>query len=104
MQNVARQRLEKENWNFVRKLGIIQECIYGVEGAGTGTGIAQNHESGRALAPALAHVGAVAALANGVQAVIVHEVADVLVFFTDWQLDTKPFRLAAAGFCWFSDW
>ena len=31
MQNVARQRLEKENWNFVRKLGIIQECIYGVD-------------------------------------------------------------------------
>lgn len=31
MQKVARERLKKENWNFVRKLGIIQECIYGVD-------------------------------------------------------------------------
>lgn len=27
----ARERLEQENWNYVRKLGIIQQCIYGVD-------------------------------------------------------------------------
>ncbi len=31
MQSTVRTRLQKENWNYVRKLGIIQECIYGVD-------------------------------------------------------------------------
>jgi hypothetical protein len=31
MQSEVRKRLEKENWNYVRKLGIIQQCIYGVD-------------------------------------------------------------------------
>jgi len=31
MQSEVRKKLEKENWNYVRKLGIIQQCIYGVD-------------------------------------------------------------------------
>jgi hypothetical protein len=31
MQPEVRKKLEKENWNYVRKLGIIQQCIYGVD-------------------------------------------------------------------------
>lgn len=31
MQAEARRKLEKENWNYVRKLGIIQQCLYGVD-------------------------------------------------------------------------
>ncbi len=31
MQTEVRKRLENENWNYVRKLGIIQQCIYGVD-------------------------------------------------------------------------
>ncbi len=31
MQKEVRKRLEKENWNYVRKLGIIQQCLYGVD-------------------------------------------------------------------------
>ena len=31
MQAEARKKLEKENWNYVRKLGIIQQCLYGVD-------------------------------------------------------------------------
>ena len=31
MQLQFRSRLKKENWNYVRKLGIIQQCIYGVD-------------------------------------------------------------------------
>ena len=30
-QNAMRAKLEHENWDYVRKLGIIQECIYGVD-------------------------------------------------------------------------
>jgi len=31
MQEEVKKRLQKENWNYVRKLGIIQQCIYGVD-------------------------------------------------------------------------
>jgi adenine-specific DNA-methyltransferase len=31
MQAEARKKLEKENWNYVRKLGIVQQCLYGVD-------------------------------------------------------------------------
>jgi len=31
MQKEARKRLKKENWNYVRKLGVVQQCIYGVD-------------------------------------------------------------------------
>ncbi|MGD0342972.1 MAG: TaqI-like C-terminal specificity domain-containing protein, partial [Bacteroidales bacterium] len=31
MQDEVRKKLAKENWNYVRKLGIIQQCIYGVD-------------------------------------------------------------------------
>ena len=31
MQAEARRKLGKENWNYVRKLGIIQQCLYGVD-------------------------------------------------------------------------
>ncbi|MCF8302144.1 MAG: Eco57I restriction-modification methylase domain-containing protein [Bacteroidales bacterium] len=31
MQPEARKKLQKENWNYIRKLGIIQQCIYGVD-------------------------------------------------------------------------
>jgi hypothetical protein len=31
MQPEVRKKLEKENWNYIRKLGIIQQCIYGVD-------------------------------------------------------------------------
>ena len=31
MQNEMRKKLEKENWDYIRKLGLIQECIYGID-------------------------------------------------------------------------
>jgi adenine-specific DNA-methyltransferase len=31
LQNEMRSKLQHENWDYVRKLGIIQECIYGVD-------------------------------------------------------------------------
>ncbi len=31
LQNEMRQKLSVENWDYVRKLGIIQECIYGID-------------------------------------------------------------------------
>ncbi|MBA4417122.1 MAG: hypothetical protein C0392_04315 [Syntrophus sp. (in: bacteria)] len=31
LQNEMRNKLQHENWDYVRKLGIIQECIYGVD-------------------------------------------------------------------------
>lgn len=31
MRETVRKKLAKENWNYVRKLGIIKECIYGVD-------------------------------------------------------------------------
>lgn len=31
MQHEMRKKLEVENWDYVRKIGIIQECIYGVD-------------------------------------------------------------------------
>ena len=31
LQNEMRNKLQHENWDYVRKLGIIQECIYGID-------------------------------------------------------------------------
>jgi hypothetical protein len=31
MKEEVKKRLQKEDWNYVRKLGIIQQCIYGVD-------------------------------------------------------------------------
>ena len=31
MQNEMRKKLEPENWDYIRKLGLIQECIYGID-------------------------------------------------------------------------
>ena len=71
--------------------------LHGTEGARTRTHIAKDHEGSRAGAPAFAHVGAIAALADGVEVVGIDEMADLFVLFTDRQLYAKPVRFAGAG-------
>ena len=71
--------------------------LHRAEGAGARAGVAEDHEGGRPRAPALTHVGTVAALADGVELVLVYETADALVVLADGELDAEPVRLARAG-------
>jgi hypothetical protein len=51
---------------FVLIMFIGAAGFYGAKGTGAGTHIAQDHKGGGACAPAFAHIGAIAAFANGV--------------------------------------
>jgi hypothetical protein len=70
--------------------------LYGAEAAGAGADVAQNHKRGGAAAPAFAHVGAVGALADRMQVVVLYGFADVFVRLALWERDAEPFGALAA--------
>jgi hypothetical protein len=76
-------------------------CGYGAEGAGAGTDIAEDHKRGRTFAPALAHVGAVAALANGMQFIFVDDLAHHPKILAHGEFDAQPFGFFGALWLFF---
>jgi hypothetical protein len=68
----------------------------GAEAARSGAYITQNHKRGRTCAPTFAHIGAIAALADGMQVVFVYQGAHMLIGRAYGQLYTQPFGFAVA--------
>ena len=60
--------------------------------AGARADIAQNHESGGAVLPAFAHVGAARGFADGVKIERAHDALEVLVAFAAKEFDAQPVR------------
>src|SRR6266446_33228 len=58
--------------------------------AGAGTDIAKNHESGGAVFPAFAHVGAAGAFADGVEIESTHGALQILIAFAAQEFDAEP--------------
>ena len=67
------------------------------EGAGARAGVAQDHEGGVLLLPALADVGAAGLLAHGVQAVLAHDGVRRRIALGHRRLDADPVGLAQHG-------
>ena len=65
---------------------------YGAVVAAPGADVAENHEGGGAALPAIADVGAVSLLADGVQAAVAHEVAQPEVVGAAGRRHPKPIR------------
>jgi hypothetical protein len=55
-------------------------CLDSAKGAGTSADVAQNHDGGSTARPALAHVWTLGALADGMQIVVVDDLAHGFVF------------------------
>ena len=66
----------------------------GAIGAVPGADVAQDHESGGAVLPTFADVGAVRLLADGMQVELTHQVLEPHVVGTTGRLDLEPRRLA----------
>ena len=64
------------------------------EAAAARAGVAHHQESGGALAPAFAQVGALRFFADGVQSLAAHEVAHALVIFSTGRANANPGRTA----------
>jgi hypothetical protein len=62
-------------------------CFDGAKRTRAGTSIAEDHKGGSAFTPAFAHIGAVAALANGVQLVAIYKGSHFFIFFAYGQFD-----------------
>src|SRR5207253_11328115 len=69
--------------------------LHRAEAAGPGTGVAQDHEGGRARVPALADVGAARLLTDGVQVEPAHDALQFGVVLAAGQADPEP--VGAAG-------
>ena len=52
--------------------------------------ISKNHKSGSAFTPAFAHVWAVAALANGVQLIVIDNLSYFSITFANWKFHSQP--------------
>ena len=69
----------------------------GAELAGARTAVAEDHEGGAALVPALAQVRAARALTDGVQPQVLHEAADVGAVAAGVDLDADPLGQTRTG-------
>ena len=69
----------------------------GAEAAGAGADVAQNHEGGGSVFPALAHVGAAGGFADRVQVERAHDALELLVPFAPKEADTEPVRAGVRG-------
>ncbi len=67
----------------------------GAEAAGPRAGVAQDHDRGRALLPALADVGAASLLAHRVERLAAHEVLELAVVGAAGQPGLDPLGMAA---------
>ena len=67
----------------------------GAEAAGTGAGVAQDHDRGGALLPALPDVGAAGFLAHRVEGQAAHQALELLVVGAAGQARPDPVRVAA---------
>src|SRR5690606_18620472 len=65
---------------------------HGTESARPRADVAEDHERGGARAPAFAHVGAVAALADRVQLVLAHDLAHLAIVLAGGQFHPQPLR------------
>ena len=66
----------------------------GAVGAVPRADVAEDHEGGRAVLPALADVGAVGFLANGMEVQLPHQLLEPKVLGTSWSTNLQPPRLA----------
>ena len=71
-------------------------CFDVTEAAGAGAGVAEDHDGGDAGRPALAHVGALGFLTDGVEVVVVDQVECLGVVLGGGQGGAEPAGLAAA--------
>jgi hypothetical protein len=60
----------------------------------TGTHISKDHERGGAFSPALAHIGAISALTDGVQLLLVHNFPNLRILWPCWKFYTQPVGFA----------
>jgi hypothetical protein len=65
-------------------------CSHGAKLARAGANVAQYHKRCGTCAPALAHVWAVAALANGVQLIVIDNLSYFSITFTNWKFHSQP--------------
>src|SRR5438105_2622264 len=70
---------------------------YGTEATRTSADITKNHERSCTLSPALAHVRAVAAFADGVELMGINKGTDVTIAFTSRETYSQPVRLLYTG-------
>ncbi len=71
--------------------------LHGAEGAGTRADVAQDHDGRGAAGPAFTHVGALGGLADGVQVMVVHQLAGFAVAGAGGKLGAEPVGLAGGG-------
>ena len=71
--------------------------LHGTEPAGPGAGVAQDHDRGRALVPALPDVGAVGLLADRVEAEAAHQALELVVVLAGRHPGTDPVGMAPGG-------
>jgi hypothetical protein len=60
----------------------------GAEATATGADIAEDHKGGGTFSPTFAHIGAVAAFADGMEFMRIYETTDMFIVFADRELDT----------------
>jgi hypothetical protein len=66
---------------------------YRTKTAAAGTYITKDHKGCGAFAPAFAHIRTITAFANGMQFMLIYQIAHMTVIFTGWQFYTEPVRL-----------
>lgn len=83
--------------HFVRFVSVYRQGLTALdvaESAVAGADVAEDHESGGAVTPAFAHVGAGSAAAHGMQPVLAVQTINTCPLVTLRQADLKPVRFA----------
>lgn len=62
------------------------------ESAGASADVSQDHEGGRAMFPAFAHVGAASGFTDGMEIEGAHDALEVVIFFAAKEFNAKPVR------------
>src|SRR6516164_1208181 len=90
---------------FIPIYGFRSSRRYRTKSAATRAYISQDHESRCSFAPAFAHIGAIAALTNGMKLMLVYQAAYMLVVFTNGKLYPEPVWFFGLGMIrWFYSW
>jgi hypothetical protein len=69
-------------------------CFYGTERTTTCADIAENHERCGSCTPAFSHIGAVAALTDGMQVILIYQSPYIFILFSNREFYPEPIRSA----------
>src|SRR5678816_2720238 len=75
---------------FIPINGLRTACSHCTEATTSCTDISKYHEGSGACSPAFAHIGAVAAFANGMKFMCIDKASYLFIFFANGKLYTKP--------------